>query len=655
MSDRKKKKELPLTAILAAAVVILLICAGVMAWMVIRQKDGGGQSDPSSPDKVQETGLLTGTDELSDSEAGLGSGAASKDEAGSDGGTASKDETDSDGGTASKDEAGSDDGAASKDDTAQEGETQPDGRPAAKDEHESEQEATSGQKPLSEHESETESDTEEEQEKLVVAIDPGHQGSWVNMSDTEPNGPGSSEMKAKASTGTQSPYTGKGEYELNLEISLLLRDELEERGYEVILTREDHDAAISNAQRAQMAYEQGGDIYVRIHANGSDDHGVSGALAMVPSSSNPYVGYLAEDSYLLGQCILEEYCGKASFESLGIQYYDNMTGINWSQLPVMILEMGFMTNQSDDARMSDASVQPLMAEGIADGIDRYFTEKGMKKKEVSAQAKAAMEALIEQIGEDYIYPAKEEEQWAFAVKDIRTGAYGGIDADSQMKSASVIKLFIMAAIYDRVCYPASQERYIPFEESYDGELKQLITDMITVSDNTAANTLIERLGGGDAQTGMQVVNQFCEENGYTQTKLGRKFLEEEPSGDNYTSANDCLRLLESIYGGTCVNAEASAKMYEYLAAQTRRNKIPSGLTGTTAAAANKTGELAGDYGDYVENDAAVIEDGDHAYVLCVLSGELKDNGAAIEKIAEISRTVYGLLCQNEVVTDIAVG
>ncbi len=154
---------------------------------------------------------------------------------------------------------------------------------------------------------------------------------------------------------------------------------------------------------------------------------------------------------------------------------------------------------------------------------------------------------------------------------------------------------------------------------------------------------------------MQVVNQFCEENGYTQTKLGRKFLEEEPSGDNYTSANDCLRLLESIYGGTCVNAEASAKMYEYLAAQTRRNKIPSGLIGTTAAAANKTGELAGDYGDYVENDVAVIEDGDHAYVLCVLSGELKDNGAAIEKIAEISRTVYGLLCQNEVVTDIAVG
>ena len=343
------------------------------------------------------------------------------------------------------------------------------------------------------------------------------------MSDQEPSGPGSSEMKAKASTGTQSSFSDKKEYELNLEISLLLRDELEERGYEVVLTREDHDTAISNAERAQLAYEQGGDIYVRIHANGSDDPSVSGALAMVPSSDNPYVGYLAEDSYLLGQCILDAYCSKASFESLGVQYYDNMTGINWSQIPVMILEMGFMTNQSDDSRMSDPSVQLLMAEGIADGIDRYFTEKGMKEETVTEEAAAKMNALVEQVGEDYLYPSMESgEEWAFSVKNLTTGAQGSIEGDRQMKSASVIKLFIMAAIYDRVCYPASEERHITFEESYDGELKQLITDMITVSDNEAANTLIERLGGGDAQTGMQVVNQFCQENGYTATVLGRR-------------------------------------------------------------------------------------------------------------------------------------
>lgn len=233
-----------------------------------------------------------------------------------------------------------------------------------------------------EEESLTETEVETEAEDvLVVAIDPGHQGSWVNMSDSEPIGPGSSEMKAKATTGTEGRYSGKPEYELNLEISLLLRDELEKRGYKVVLTREDNDAAISNSERALMAYDLGGDIFVRIHANGSDDPGVSGALAMVPSSSNAYVADLAEDSYLLADCILNAYCDKASMGSLGIQYYDDMTGINWSKLPVMILEMGFMTNESDDLRMADESVQLLMAEGIADGIDRYFQEKETKPEE----------------------------------------------------------------------------------------------------------------------------------------------------------------------------------------------------------------------------------------------------------------------------------
>ena len=599
--NNRKKKDFPVTAVLAAVVLALAVCVVVLAWIVL------GRGDKSQRDQTQV--------QQSQEASGEASGEAAK-----------------------------------QDETEKTAQTEPESETAAPDETEkaaqteAESETSNPEETETETEAETETQTEPEtqpEEKLVVAIDPGHQGSWVDMSDTEPNGPGSSEMKAKASTGTQGPFSGKAEYELNLEISLLLRTELEARGYEVILTREDNDTAISNAERAQMAYERGGDIYVRIHANGSDDSGVSGALAMVPSASNPYVGQLAQDSYLLADCILSAYCEKASFPSLGIQYYDNMTGINWSQLPVMILEMGFMTNQSDDLRMSDAAVQPLMAEGIADGIDRYFTEKGMKKKEVSAQEKARLNGLLEQLGEDFVYPQQEAgETWAVSLADLNSGAQGSIGGEQKMKSASVIKVFIMAAIYDRVCYPASEERRISIEESYDGELKQLITDMITVSDNEAANTLIRRLGGGDAQAGMEVVNQFCRENGYAQTSLGRLFLEPNPSGDNFTSADDCRNLLASIYNGTCVGPEASAKMLEYLKNQTRTNKIPAGLAGTEAAAYNKTGELAGDYGDYVENDIAIVEDGTSAYVLCVLSGNLQDNGSAIGRIGELSRMVY---------------
>lgn len=492
-----------------------------------------------------------------------------------------------------------------------------------------------------------ETETEQVIRMPVVAIDPGHQGNWVDMSDMEPNAPGSSEMKRKATVGTQGRFSGKAEFELNLEVSLILRDILEERGYEVIMTREDHDTAISNAERALMAYDEGGDIYVRIHANGSDDSSVSGALAMVPSSSNAYVGHLAEDSYLLAQHILDGYCSATQFDSLGIQYYDNMTGINWSKLPVMILEMGFMTNETDDLRMANTEVQSIMAKGIADGIDAYFEEKGMlaepyvMESGVLPEAQVQMDLLFEQLGENYLYAAMDRgETWAVSISDISTGAAGNINGDQQMKSASIIKAFIMAAIYDRVCYPSSEERRIQIYESYEGELKQLITDMITVSDNSAANTLIERLGGGNVQEGMAVVNQYCHENGYTNTLLGRRFLESNPTGDNFTSVNDCCRLLQSIYEGNCVNVEASRKMLEYLKNQTRTWKIPAGLSGTGAVTYNKTGELAGDYGDYVENDIAIVEDGTSAYVLCIMTENLNDNGQAMSLISEISRMVY---------------
>ena len=206
----------------------------------------------------------------------------------------------------------------------------------------------------------------------IIGIDPGHQGYNVDMSDTEPLGPGSSEMKAKASTGTEGTYSGLPEYQLNLDVSLKLKTILENRGYQVIMTRTDNDTAISNKERAEYVCSQGAEIYVRIHANGDDSHTASGALTMAPSPENPYIPELSEASTRLSQCILDSYCQATGFASLGVQYYDNMTGINWSTVPVTIIEMGFMTNESDDTRMSDAAFQDTMAEGIANGIDAYF-------------------------------------------------------------------------------------------------------------------------------------------------------------------------------------------------------------------------------------------------------------------------------------------
>ena len=85
----------------------------------------------------------------------------------------------------------------------------------------------------------------------IIVIDAGHQN--YAMNDTEPNGPGSSVMKFKLSSGTVGVATGVWEHELNLEVALMLRDLLLERGYTVIMIRETGNVTISNAERAQIA------------------------------------------------------------------------------------------------------------------------------------------------------------------------------------------------------------------------------------------------------------------------------------------------------------------------------------------------------------------------------------------------------------------
>lgn len=212
-----------------------------------------------------------------------------------------------------------------------------------------------------------------EESKGKICLDPGHQGSWVDMSAQEENAPGSGVMKTKATTGTSSNFGGKAEYEVNLGVSLLVKDVLSRRGYDVVMTREDNDKAISNKERATLATETGCDVIVRIHCNSDAGSSANGALAMVPSPGNPYVGELSTESYKLGECVLNRFCEATKLANDGIIYADDMTGMNWSTVPVMILEMGFMSNESDDAYLQEESHWDLMADAIADGIDSYFS------------------------------------------------------------------------------------------------------------------------------------------------------------------------------------------------------------------------------------------------------------------------------------------
>lgn len=204
----------------------------------------------------------------------------------------------------------------------------------------------------------------------VVVLDPGHQKE--GDSQTEPNGPNSSVMKARVSQGTTGVVTGIAEYELTLDIAKAVKTVLVERGYTVFLTRETHDVNMSNMERALFATDVDADITVRLHANGAENTAASGALVLAPSTDNSYVGKYAADSHLLGERIMEAYCEATGLKNYGVMNSDTMTGINWSTMPVVILEMGYMSNESDDRQMADSSFREKMVLGIANGIDRYF-------------------------------------------------------------------------------------------------------------------------------------------------------------------------------------------------------------------------------------------------------------------------------------------
>ena len=215
-------------------------------------------------------------------------------------------------------------------------------------------------------------DKESPNRDRIIVIDPGHQ--LKGSSELEPNGPDSDVMKAEVTWGAVGVYTGQAEYDLNLTVALLLRDELIRRGYSVVMIRETNNVTLSNKGRAEIANRYNAAAYIRIHANSWTDESMHGAMTICQSAQNPYPTCAAHyvNSSKLSRFVLDEFCAQTGVVKQNVREMDNMTGTNWSRVPTTILEMGFLSNVNDDKLMASDYFHRYAAKGVANGLDAYF-------------------------------------------------------------------------------------------------------------------------------------------------------------------------------------------------------------------------------------------------------------------------------------------
>ncbi len=210
--------------------------------------------------------------------------------------------------------------------------------------------------------------------KKVICIDAGHQ-TKANL-EKEPIGPGAKTTKFKVTGGTSGLWTKQTEYSLALKVAKKLKKILKKRGYKVIMCRTKNDVNMSNSERAAIANNSNADAFIRIHANGAASKSVNGAMTICQTKNNPFNSSIYANSKLFSEKVLDGVVNKTGCKKLYVWETDTMSGINWSKVPVTIIEMGYMTNEAEDRALNTASYQKKMAEGMADGIDAYFKALG---------------------------------------------------------------------------------------------------------------------------------------------------------------------------------------------------------------------------------------------------------------------------------------
>lgn len=211
------------------------------------------------------------------------------------------------------------------------------------------------------------SQNEKSHKNKIIVIDPGH-GKGSNL-EKEQISPESSEMKIKDGGGTEGKVTGTPEYVVNMKVALKLKKDLEERGFTVILTKEEINMSLGNIERAEVGNKANASLVIRIHADGVDNSSAKGASMLVPALMNKNTKDIYNDSNRYGQVILDTLTSEVGMKNRGVVQRDDMTGFNWSTVPVVLVEMGFLSNPEEDKLLNTEEYQYKISKALADGIN----------------------------------------------------------------------------------------------------------------------------------------------------------------------------------------------------------------------------------------------------------------------------------------------
>lgn len=235
-------------------------------------------------------------------------------------------------------------------------------------------------KPESQTESETAPPPEPEPEPLplegrIICLDPGHcVTEEAGKGYREPVSPLSDETKPRYLSGTRG--ASLTEEQLNLQVALKLRDALEALGAEVVMTREVSEISLPNTERCRIANESGADVHVHIHADGSESTSANGVSVLIPDGDLLGTPSIVEESARLGQLMVDCVSEATGAKNRGTVPRSDLTGLNFSEIPSVFIEMGFMTNPEEDALLSSGEYQDKIVAGMANSLmDWYGAER----------------------------------------------------------------------------------------------------------------------------------------------------------------------------------------------------------------------------------------------------------------------------------------